>query len=756
MRVLTWGLAFAVFFCGLYWLTKRESDAGFAELCFVYIILYVLIWIVVGLTWLMRLVWSARLGAWLVIGKISRNIQKISPFRRGPSGSAKYDRWLQPGVENRGNTERNDVDYLQQQLDSCRNKPILGEEDYRLFQRVIKKHVDNKQSVFADRRLLRCIVTFAGIQPDFQGLKDLFNAVPAASLLLHPPDFQSARIAALGLIIAPTEAVTIQLEAVARQLLLLFQVKKGKNQENIRASVLDLEEAMAAVFSALGACEACRGRFTDFAADEELALKHDGLVQERRQVVSGSAMPDAELALLLQVAERLQNVDMTEFKQRVFPRLAGVAMSDEKKKTLLEQVAKIVSCDTQIKAIEERFSSAFRLRLVLSQAQDYPVNVRQGAAMGLQHILRSPSITQDARSQIEKCLRDCIDAPEAVDFRTYHVRLLPDSSPGEVAFELRRGLLWMVKETTALAPYAGLYQTVSEISRCLPDAVSFLENYPLRLMSPQDHQGVLGNYISRGFDHGLWTRFTPPKDIGQVHARWLEVTDRTTPNSMGISYALFQHTCLVLPVIYHEYLHYRGERNEAKVWLRESLFRKGMIAGLAPSDDSAVNAYETEIRRLSGELGPTESLSLLQCHAYDNDFLSYLNELITSLYGLQLTEAQADVQAGKVVDAINDDLQLENASIKWCPEIKWPLLGSPEGLAQRNEIFQIVKRQKLQCNTIAKGEMDAIIAEPGSAYMLSSWHRYMQRPSAGRTLFAPMPESAYSLQALVDAARAGN
>jgi len=307
------------------------------------------------MTWLMRLVWSARLGAWLVIGKISRNIQKISPFRRGPSGSAKYDRWLQPGVENRGNTERNDVDYLQQQLDSCRNKPILGEEDYRLFQRVIKKHVDNKQSVFADRRLLRCIVTFAGIQPDFQGLKDLFNAVPAASLLLHPPDFQSARIAALGLIIAPTEAVTIQLEAVARQLLLLFQVKKGKNQENIRASVLDLEEAMAAVFSALGACEACRGRFTDFAADEELALKHDGLVQERRQVVSGSAMPDAELALLLQVAERLQNVDMTEFKQRVFPRLAGVAMSDEKKKTLLEQVAKIVSCDTQIKAIEERF-----------------------------------------------------------------------------------------------------------------------------------------------------------------------------------------------------------------------------------------------------------------------------------------------------------------------------------------------------------------------------------------------------------------
>jgi hypothetical protein len=521
---------------------------------------------------------------------------------------------------------------------------------------------------------------------------------------------------------------------------LLSQVKRSGQASTKSTSDSDSKKVTAAVLSALGACEAHRGQFVNFDKDQHLITETNQLIKERQQL----AMEHDRL-----VQEHNKSVPAVNAE------VHGRTRLDSKYVDFLWIVQQIKHLDARIQNIEEQASPAFRLKLVLSQAQHYPVEVRQGAAMGLRYLLCSPRITQDARGQIETLLSTCLDDPSAVDFRTYQVRLMPGSTPGEVTYELRRGLLWMVRDTAAMALYAtGLYQTVCDLCHYLPDAVSFLERYPLRLMSPEDHRGVLGNYIERGFDLIHWTQYTPPKDIGQVHERWNEVVDRTTPNSMGISYPLFRHRCLVLPIVFHEYLHYCGEGNEAKVWLREWLFQKSLIADLSPPDNKALSAYEMEIRRLLDEVAGTESVELLRHDASELSLFSDLNVLITKLYGPQLSSDVAASHANTVVDEADIMIQMMNAELSWCPEIRYPLLKTPEGEDQRSQIFKIVKRRKMQRNTIEKNEFEAILAEPESKAQLAKWHQYAGRQGAAVALFAPpLAGTGVSLLALVDARR---
>jgi hypothetical protein len=110
----------------------------------------------------------------------------------------------------------------------------------------------------------------------------------------------------------------------------------------------------------------------------------------------------------------------------------------------------------------------------------------------------------------------------------------------------------------------------------MPELLIFLYKYSLKLID-RLLERKYGYYETKGYNLRYWTRYIPPKDVGPVIKRYLEVIDYTQPNSIGISYDLFLEKHLILPVLFHEFLHYTGILNEAEVFIRESAYFNSLL-----------------------------------------------------------------------------------------------------------------------------------------------------------------------------------
>lgn len=272
----------------------------------------------------------------------------------------------------------------------------------------------------------------------------------------------------------------------------------------------------------------------------------------------------------------------------------------------------------------------------------------------------------------------------------------------------------------------------------IPGAMEFLTKHPLRLMTLNDQQTLLGKFVRDGCSIIKWTRYTPPKDVGEVQSRYLQLLNRGTPNAMGLYYRLFNHPMLVLPVIFHEFLHYAGPdalpgegvANETEVLVRETYFARALMARLAPQDDVA--EFEREVISELEEVGVVDLAERWLANFSSEEEMQSLNDSILQAYGSELSNEEAESRSDRFVLDENIQIQKANQTIvqRWCPETPWPLLGEGEGATVGRNYRDILRERWQTPHWISSDHRDAILDHAVVRQQADAWEDYLQRKNS--------------------------
>jgi len=381
----------------------------------------------------------------------------------------------------------------------------------------------------------------------------------------------------------------------------------------------------------------------------------------------------------------------------------------------------------------------------------------------------APSLAKELRDGVDTSLQ----SRGRGDFGERVLRLLPGARRLELVGTLRRGLRWMVEIIEARAGRdpsleANLPCLAALVGEHLPGVMDFLSRYPLRLMTLQRHREILGQYSREKAHLQFWTRYTPPRwfrganprEIGEVHRRYLNLDDRSMPNALGLYYRLFEHPALVLPVLYHEFLHYGGPKgnpkhgieNETEVLMREVFFARDLLARLAPANDDQLPVYEAA---LAEAIERTELLGLARQLFFefeDDDFLVAINDHIAQTYGEGLDADAAMSEIDKQMEHWNRTIKLENqideAKRSWCPEINWPQLGVAETRDLTDRFRAILSRTLQQNHRLSVARRDEVLSEPVCRRHRDAWFAYRRRPAAFAELSRRFAQGGLDLPAL--------
>lgn len=518
----------------------------------------------------------------------------------------------------------------------------------------------------------------------------------------------------------------------------------GKRAMIDRGRASRVELAAGAVLAALGACAARDPAYRSFDRDDQTSAGLSQAIDEHehwRQVYNG--LVDRHHAEAIDLHGK-----QPEVKRELISELLN---AKERLRELSEQI-------TQLRQQREHHSPGYLLWCVLREAQRYPITVRQGAAWGLHFLLQSPSLTAPARERIRAALDAATGADGERDFRERRVQLLRNQTATELALALRDGWQWMVDlaESRYTVAEPGLPAeappTVEELEAVVrrlcdhvPQALAFLTRYPLSLMPLDQHRQVLGVYTRDGCQLSHWTQYTGEHLHGEVQERYLRLVDRARPNGMGISYRLFSHPLLVLPVLFHEHLHYGGPAgdpkegiaNEAEVLVREIIFAKGLMARLAEGiADADLPAYELGLVERCLRLGAPALLLEWLCDIESDEEREALNERTLATYGTRLSPQEARQKVGLYFRWRNADTQLLNATDAaiWCPEKQWPYLGRRSTHDLSRAYHRALARRWQTQHSLSRDDHQRILDEPASCEALAAWQRYCRRPNACEVL----------------------
>jgi hypothetical protein len=367
------------------------------------------------------------------------------------------------------------------------------------------------------------------------------------------------------------------------------------------------------------------------------------------------------------------------------------------------------------------------------------------------------AIPEETRSEIVATC-DTFARNVSHHFNERVVRLLPGQSFLEMEETITAGLVWMADvaefsgggadEDDDDVDYSQVRSILTLLRELAPGGLQFLVRYPLRLMTLDHHKRLLGQYSRTKCGITLWTRYTAPawrpgvENAGKVHARYLQLDDRSVPNSMGIWSGLFSHPILALPVIYHEFLHFggpggdpdRGIENETEVLLREILFARGLIARMAPEGDRDIPLFEQD---LVGRIRSARIHGLahqLRYDLQDDEVLDWILGGIVSAYGAPLTPDEVAREVSREFMKQNRYIDWEHESDdeykQWHPEVTWPHLLTPrtQGLSRRYS--EMLKRVLSVDHRIDSSHRDRILAAPECIAAQQAWNSYCQRPSA--------------------------
>jgi hypothetical protein len=209
--------------------------------------------------------------------------------------------------------------------------------------------------------------------------------------------------------------------------------------------------------------------------------------------------------------------------------------------------------------------------------------------------------------------------------------------------------------------YCDTEKLMAIAEREIPGIMDLLVHYPLRLIDP-GNETTEGFYTFEPYRHAMWERYTPPKNVGQVHKRYHEVLDMTLPNSSGLNVRLFADPYAAVPVMFHEYNHYMEDPNEASVFLKTYAFSLTFYRKY-PDANPGRDATFIYLNHLFGNTPDVEDADAL-------------NALILKYYGAPKSKEAAVAEADADLRMKNMSIAIDNDAEKWCPEVKMPLLNN--------------------------------------------------------------------------------
>jgi hypothetical protein len=488
----------------------------------------------------------------------------------------------------------------------------------------------------------------------------------------------------------------------------------------------------------------------------------DSRIGSVRNEVKASLSPGA--LLLMTLLDR--SAYPAEVRQGAAWGLYKLAEEGHLKRNDVNRISEALRC-----ALFEDGCSDMELQTKLDPALPQSEQVSPACFGAIVDFLRTPSRRnlEEARHTFspligsQNAIRDalegiCQEQQPSHDFQERMVQFLPGMSILEFEGALRDAIAWvldvMAKER--------LSETLSELSTHLrwiirllhqffPEIFSFLREYPLRLMSMDQHKRLLGKYTREKCGVILWTSFTPPlwkpgmsqENAGEVHERYVTLDDRSKPNSMGICYHLFKHPVLVLPVIYHEYMHFggptgepdKGLSNESEVLIQEIVFMRSLIARLAPADDNLLPEFERElIAAIEGAGLKGLGLQILYDIASEEG-LHLLCDEVEALYGKQMSPQEAVAKVERTLQTQNRSIRLNNHTdemkLNWHPEMEWPELNGETTRRLTEQYRQVLQKSLTENHRISYSRLKGILKEETCARFEGDWNRYRMRPNAG-------------------------
>jgi len=258
---------------------------------------------------------------------------------------------------------------------------------------------------------------------------------------------------------------------------------------------------------------------------------------------------------------------------------------------------------------------------------------------------------------------------EDKDYSFFEVRV-PDGCDEALYAKILKEVLYGANPSL---DYDDTVEIMRLMSSEIPDVMKLLSDYPLRLIDPAN-KPTQGFYKFKPYEHQMWVNYTPPEKIGQVHRRYHEIVDLTVPNSVGLQVMLFTDKYRVIPTIFHENLHYLGDRNEASVWLQTHLYSKKLYGRF--SVDTTADFVFQHLNMLLGDPPAIDSVEAL-------------NKLILQCYGEPISEEEAKKRANETIEGINNFVVRLNVQETWSPEVRMPMLAeSPRVTTAQLQVLQ--------------------------------------------------------------------
>ncbi|MDR0287732.1 MAG: hypothetical protein LBI03_08550, partial [Clostridiales bacterium] len=330
---------------------------------------------------------------------------------------------------------------------------------------------------------------------------------------------------------------------------------------------------------------------------------------------------------------------------------------------------------------------AFLINTLNDTGKDVQNFVRQGCIMGLLNFLSENKSNETIKPYYESLIKkraELISSDNSMSF--FEVRVPCICKKEEYAAILTL----ILKAANPTITYCDTNKLMDIAVDEIPGVLDLLIQYPLRIIDPGNVE-LEGFYQFAPFGHRLITHFTGVKPTGNVIERYHEIMDMTIPNSSGLNLRLFTDVYSVIPVLFHEYSHFRGDHNEASVFLKTHIFATKFYKthkAAKPSRD----AIFTTLTNLFGKKPEVKSTNSL-------------NQLIRRYYGEELTEEQAKKNANMEIQARNMGITKQfNETETWCPNIKYPLFTDDEDRVHRNQLLEILVRYGMTKKSLTKEE----------------------------------------------------
>jgi len=356
---------------------------------------------------------------------------------------------------------------------------------------------------------------------------------------------------------------------------------------------------------------------------------------------------------------------------------------------------------------------------VAGNGLDYAVYVRQAAVTALRKI-GGP----DAETDVESVIED-------PDIMTREVRVEKWHSQDRIKHAIIDGLKFVAGEQALPGTVKDIENNIDYVFDRIPGLVDFLKKYPLRLFRMRDKRKidsiVLGEFRKYWFRILGYVWFYGISGGGMFEAyREIVLRHQDSPIDMGVAVELFTNRHILASVLYHEYMHYKGELSEGKTLFRQINFLREIIAGEGLSDPAGMAKMEKQIAECITALGLLP-LGLFLMFPHDENYRKNLNSFILSAYGPDdMTDADMRKEAERIIQNVKDFINRANKKIE-IQKLTEPNLQFYKPLTeeQESQIMTFVRLSKQVKNAVSEADFRNIQINDEKA--LELWEEYLKK-----------------------------